>query len=73
MLGNLAVDESIDLNWIRSSLNIKESASLRDSINFAIFESPTRFLVRLGNLGENPVHFYLTLTDWDWRLTGIYK
>jgi hypothetical protein len=74
--GNMAVDYRIDLDWVRVSLYSVEgqhaAPGLLSALSFAFFESPTRFLVRLGNLGEHPVHFYLTLQDWNWRVTAIY-
>jgi hypothetical protein len=39
---------------------------------FACFETPTRFLVRAGTLDKNPVHLYLTLQRWQWRVTTVF-
>ncbi len=40
--------------------------------SFAFFESPTRFTIRLGELGRDPIHVQMTLQDWYWRITAIY-
>jgi len=46
---------------------------LWNQVTFAFFESPTRFMIRLGQLGRQPVHVEMTLQDWVWRVTAIYE
>lgn len=76
-LGDAAVEQTVTLASVREALRppIAGDAypSLFDALSFAFFESPTRFQVRLGELGENPVHFYLMLQDWNWRVAAVYN
>jgi hypothetical protein len=46
--------------------------SIISDISFAFFEFPTKFLIRLGDLGSNPIYLRLQLENWQWRVTGIY-
>lgn len=77
-LGN-ATAEVIDLDWVRETLRWRQPTprdaypSLISDMTYAFFESPTRFLIRVGDLGESPIHVRMTLEDWSWRLTGIYE
>lgn len=75
--GSSAVDSTVDMQWIRDTLYPPPvnhaKAGLLGALSFAFFESPTRFLVRLGELGKTHVHFYLTLEDWQWRVTAVYR
>ena len=78
-LGNSTIEQTIDIEWVRDTL---KDAAIRASdrstpyfiagIRFAFFESYDRFLIRLGELGENPTHIRLELRDKIWRITGIY-
>ncbi len=76
-LGN-AVEATIDLDWVRKTLRWREPEgedgypSIISHATFAFFDAPARFLVRIGPLGENPVHLRMALRDWDWRVTEIY-
>ena len=70
--------EAIDLDSVRQRLR-RQRASAPDAYpsiitdtTFAFFEWPTRFLIRLGDLGDEPIHVRMTLEDWRWRVTGIY-
>lgn len=77
-LGN-ATAEVIDLDWVREKLRWRQPTpmdaypSLISDMTYAFFESPRRFLIRVGDLGEGPIHVRMTLEDWNWRLTGIYE
>jgi len=65
----------VDLTWVRDQLLVEQngvSLSLFTGFSFAFFESPTRFLVRIGSLDHKPVHFYLRFQDWSWQVTAIY-
>ena len=70
--------EAIDLEWVRQRLRrMRASApdaypSIITDTTFAFFERPTRFLIRLGDLGDDPIHVRMTLEDWQWRVTGLY-
>ena len=70
--------DSIDVDWVRQRLR-RDRASAPDAYpsiitdtTFAFFEWPTRFLIRLGDLGDDPIHVRMSLEDWKWRITGIY-
>jgi hypothetical protein len=69
--GNTAVDTMINANWILGRL--RRISPVWDQVTFAFFESPTRFTIRLGELGHNPIHIQMTLQDWYWRVTAIYE
>jgi len=71
-LGNLAAETvAIDAQNLLKRLH-KINGSLWEKTTFAFFESPTRFTIRLGELGHNPIHIQMTLQDWSWRVTAIY-
>lgn len=70
ILGNATVDTMIDANSILALL--RQASPLWDKVSFAFFESPTRFIVRIGELGQKPIHVQMTLQDWSWRITAIY-
>jgi len=71
-LGNLAAETVvIDAQNLLKRLH-KINGSLWEETTFAFFESPTRFTIRLGELGRNPIHIQMTLQDWFWRVTAIY-
>ncbi|MCP4699457.1 MAG: DUF2939 domain-containing protein [Gammaproteobacteria bacterium] len=76
-LGDAAVNAAVDMNWVRDSLKPPkkggEYPSLFSAMSFGFFESPTRFLLRIGELGDDPIHAYLTLKDWNWRVTAVYR
>jgi len=71
VLGNTAAD-TIDTDWMLARLH-KTPGSLWEQLSFAFFESPTRFMVRLGKLGQEPIYVQMTMQDWYWRVTGIYE
>ena len=70
--------EAIDLEWVRQRLRRQRPSapdaypSIITDTTFAFFEWPTRFLIRLGDLGQDPIHVRMSLEDWRWRVTGIY-
>ena len=78
-IGDSAIDQTVDMAWVRDRL---KEAAIRASdrpipyfiagISFAFFESYDRFLIRLGELGEDPTHIRLELRGNLWRITGIY-
>lgn len=77
-IGGSAVDTMIDMDWVRETLRWKKDGrtsaypSIISAISFAFFESPTNFLIRIGELGFNPIHMRMQLRDWHWRVIGIY-
>jgi len=77
-LTGMAVDEAITLEWVRDVL--REAARSHSSqnppyfmsaIDFAFFESPDTFFIRLGDLGEAPVWVRMKLVVGRWVVTDI--
>lgn len=71
IFGDATVDTVVDANWLLKRLHEMEG-SVWEQTTFAFFESPTRFTIRVGQLGRDPVHVQMTLQDWFWRITAIY-
>lgn len=71
------MDRLVNMEWIREKLMAKvneDRGAIVPGIGFAFFESPTRLLVRYGELGREPVHLYMSL-QLDvrrWQVTAIY-
>ena len=69
----------VDVDWVREQLRWRRPTppdaypSIITDTTFAFFEAPTRFLIRVGDLGEQPVHVRMALQDWHWRVTEIYN
>ena len=69
----------IDMEWVRKTLlsrSVSDPAmggSFMGDIDFAMFESYDRFIVRIGELGASPLHVRMSLRDGNWRVTGIYE
>ncbi len=70
------VDRVVTMDWVRQQLSgtggERGAVSLYESLDHAFFESPNRFLVRLGELGENPLHFMMRREGLVWRVTELY-
>ena len=73
IFGNTAVNTVVDIEWVQSRLQADPNHSLIQDMTFAFFESPTRFTIRIGELGRNPVHVQMILQDWIWRVVAIYE
>jgi hypothetical protein len=77
-MSGAAVEAMIDMNWVRDTLRWRRSGhsdtypSIISNMSYAFFESPVKFLIRIGDLGQHPVHVRMTLKDWKWRVTAIY-
>lgn len=77
-MGGDAVNRLVTLDWVREQLLSKTlpggpEPGFIDQISYAFFDRPDRFLVRIGELGEEPVHFHLSLVGADWRMTSLYN
>jgi hypothetical protein len=76
-LGSGAVDRLVTLEWVREQLLSKtrpyERPGFVDQISYAFFERPDGFLIRIGKLGEDPVHVRLSLVGASWRVTALYN
>jgi hypothetical protein len=79
-LGDAALEQAITLDWVRDTL--KEAAASATTkrppyflaaVTFACFESYDKFLIRLGELGENATHVRMTLEGKSWRVTDIIR
>ncbi len=71
-IGNFAAETmELDTNRIQEILRNNKGTVWKQT-SFAFFESPTRFTIRIGKLGRDPVHVQMTLQDWYWRVTAIY-
>lgn len=79
-LGETALQQAISLEWVMDTLR---QAAIRHSnrptpyflsaVSFAFFESPDRFLIRLGEIGDKPTHVRMSLKGYTWRVTDIIQ
>ncbi len=77
-LGRQAVDSMVNLDWVRNILSRTDvttntSPGFIRNVSYAFFERPTQFLVRIGELGQHPVHVRLQFRHWSWRVTAVYE
>ena len=77
-LTGMAVDQAISLEWVRDAL--REGARrhseahppyFMSGIDFAFFESPNSFLVRLGQVDDDPAWVRMKLQAGRWVVTDI--
>ncbi len=78
--GEVAIEDTIDLNWVQTQLRDAVSAAterrpayLLAAVDFAMFESWNRFIVRLGRLGYGESHVRLHLEGLTWKVTDIVR
>ena len=78
--GEVAIEDTIDLNWVQTQLRDAVSAAterrpayLLAAVDFAMFESWNRFIVRLGRLGYGESHLRLHLEGLTWKVTDIVR
>jgi hypothetical protein len=76
-MGSEAVERMVTLDWVRDQLLSKAGPGhppgFMDQISHAFFYRPDGFLVRIGGLGEEPVHFHMSLQGVTWRMTALYN
>ena len=78
-LNSEALDRLVTMGWVRDRLLSKiegnGSTELFAGVSYAFFESPTRLLVRYGDLGQEPIHLYMQLYPMDlrWRVNALYQ
>ncbi|MEM7407528.1 MAG: DUF2939 domain-containing protein [Pseudomonadota bacterium] len=79
LVSDTAIDANIDIHWVQQALNTRPGEppsprpSLIGDISYAFFESYDRFLIRMGELGQNPVHVQMALQDDNtWRVVAIH-
>ncbi|MBS35077.1 MAG: hypothetical protein CMO26_04030 [Thiotrichales bacterium] len=70
-LGSSAVDEIIDLEWVRETLMPGEK-TLESRVTNGSFEAWDIYVVRVGKLGNQPVHIKMQLLGSNWRVVAIY-
>lgn len=70
-LSDRAVEEIVDHAWVRRTL-APDEGSFVGSVSYAFFESWDTFLIRRGELGEDPIHLRMSLSHGNWRVTAIY-
>ena len=76
-LGESAIDTVIDIAWVRGQLAGPDARkgqfpALLERVDYAFFDNWNRFMVRVGELGKNPLHFRLGFADWQWRVVAVY-
>lgn len=76
-LGADAVDEMVNTDWVvrqlRSHNADPSQGGFYPQLSYAFFDGPDRLLLRIGELGENPVHAHLKLDGARWRITAVYN
>jgi len=79
-LGSDAAERMIDLEWVRETLQRASRQAIAEppyylikAIDYAFFEGFDSFLIRLGQLEQNPTHVRMQLRQGNWRITGIYN
>ena len=79
LVSDTAIDANVDIQWVINTINTRPGEpptprpSFMGDISYAFFESYDTFLIRLGELGADPVHVQLNLQeDNTWRVVAIY-
>ena len=77
-LGDSALEQALTLDWARETLRgaVTQTTGqsppyLLGAVDFAFFESYDRFLIRLGELGQEATHLRLRPYGSTWRITDI--
>ncbi|MCB1877680.1 MAG: DUF2939 domain-containing protein [Chromatiales bacterium] len=79
LLGKKAINALINLDWVRNVLRSKndtssnEKGSMLGNVSYAFFEGIDRFVFRVGQLGQQPVHVRMERQGWDWRVTALFE
>lgn len=78
-LTDSAVNNIIDQDWLRTRLrrdgkpgSAKPYPSLMSSLSYAFFDAWNGFLMRQGELGDDPVHIRMEFADWRWRVVAVH-
>lgn len=76
-LGNDAIENMVNTDWVLVQLRSHNAdprlGGFIEHLSYAFFDGPDSLLLRIGELGENPVHARLTLEKMEWRITAIYN
>jgi hypothetical protein len=79
LVSDSAIEANIDLEWARSALGTRPGdpptprPSLIGDVSYAFYESYDTFFMRLGELGEQPVHVRMALQEGTWRVVEIFR
>lgn len=78
VIGETAVDNSVDYAWFRSKLNQDKPASepfspMLERVSHAFFEEPRAFMFRVGEMNASPVQVLMVFSDYKWRVVAIYE
>lgn len=79
-LGDAALEQAISLQWVMDTLrqaatrhSVRPTPYFISAIDWAFFDALDGFLIRLGPIGESPVHVRMSLQDRNWRVTDIIQ
>jgi hypothetical protein len=78
LISDTAIDANIDMPWVVNALGKRPGdppiprTSLITDTSYAFFESHDSFLIRLGELGREPLHIRMKLIDNAWRVVAIF-
>ncbi len=79
-LGESALEQVINLEWVMNTLrqaatqhSNRPTPYFLSAVDFAFFESPSSFLIRLGPIDANPTYVRMSLKDYRWRVTDIIQ
>ena len=76
-LGDNAIDQLVTTDWVLAQLRSHNPDPRRGGffqhLTYAFFDSPDSLLLRIGELGDNPVHARLSLQKLEWRINAIYN
>lgn len=72
--GTRALEEQIDLDWVRDRLlsHSDGDAGISGSLTECGFDNPLRFGLQIGAPGAQPVFARLSYHGTGWRLTALY-
>lgn len=73
----MTVDQLVTVDWVRQKLSRAErdqiGQSMFERLDHAFFEGANTFLVRLGTLGEEPLHLIFRREGLVWRLSALHS
>lgn len=79
-LGETALEQVINLEWVMTTLrqaatrhSNRPTPYFLSAVDFAFFESPSSFLIRIGRIEDHPTHVRMSLKDYRWRVTDIIQ
>jgi len=76
-LGNDAIEDLVNMDWVISQLRSPNpnphAGGFLHQLDYAFFDGPHSLMLRIGELGDNPVHARLTLQGTQWRITALYN